>query len=563
MTEGAQLVLGPLLRFVDATTASVWVETDRPATVRVLDTESPTFAVHGHHYALVEVDGLAPASTTAYDVRLDGRLVWPPPDSPFPPSMIRTYDEARPLTLTFGSCRTSVEHTPEMNRMHGVDTMRAFARRMAGQSPDAWPDALLLVGDQVYADETSERMQELISKRRSLDEPPGEELADFEEYTYLYRLAWTDPANRWLLSTLPTAMIFDDHDIRDDWNTSMAWRQMMAAEPWWHDRIVGGLASYWVYQHLGNLSPDDRAGDPLLAAVRAAEGDAGDLVDEFAWQADQDPRTNRWSYARDFGRVRLVVLDSRAGRVLEPGHRALLDKDEWEWFEAQARGDIDHLLIGTSLPYLLPTGIHLVEGWNEAVAEGAWGPRLARAGERVRQAVDLEHWGGFRRSFDAMARVVREVATGVRGRPPATIVFLSGDVHYSYLARATVPGQSFRSSRIYQAVCSPIRNPLPQAMRYANGVASFGLARLVGRGLARASKVREPPISWDVEHGPWFDNALATLVLDGRSASIVWESGQIADSGGDSASSGAASPEGADTEAEQDVRVDELHRFAL
>ena len=32
----AQLVLGPILRHVDATSATIWVETDAPATVEVL-----------------------------------------------------------------------------------------------------------------------------------------------------------------------------------------------------------------------------------------------------------------------------------------------------------------------------------------------------------------------------------------------------------------------------------------------------------------------------------------------------------------------------------------------
>ncbi len=30
-----------------------------------------------------------------------------------------------------------------------------------------------------------------------------------------------DPRTGWLLSTVPSCMIFDDHDIRDDWNTSL------------------------------------------------------------------------------------------------------------------------------------------------------------------------------------------------------------------------------------------------------------------------------------------------------------------------------------------------------
>ena len=48
-------------------------------------------------------------------------------------------------------------------------------------------------------------------------------MADFEEYTRLYREAWADPVVRWVLSTVPVSMIFDDHDVRDDWNTSAAW----------------------------------------------------------------------------------------------------------------------------------------------------------------------------------------------------------------------------------------------------------------------------------------------------------------------------------------------------
>ncbi len=51
-------------------------------------------------------------------------------------------------------------------------------------------------------------------------------------------------------------MIFDDHDIRDDWNTSASWRRDMWATDWWRDRIVGGLAAYWVHQHLGNLDAE-------------------------------------------------------------------------------------------------------------------------------------------------------------------------------------------------------------------------------------------------------------------------------------------------------------------
>ena len=67
-------------------------------------------------------------------------------------------------------------------------------------------------------------------------------------------------------------MIFDDHDIRDDWNASLDWKRKMEATSWWHGRIVAGLASYWVYQHLGNLSPRGRAADEVWRRIIGHEG---------------------------------------------------------------------------------------------------------------------------------------------------------------------------------------------------------------------------------------------------------------------------------------------------
>ena len=76
-----------------------------------------SFEVHGHHYALVDVECLMPGEATAYDVRLDVVMAWPEPASPFSPSLIRPHDVSRPFVLTFGSCHPAVGHTPELNRL--------------------------------------------------------------------------------------------------------------------------------------------------------------------------------------------------------------------------------------------------------------------------------------------------------------------------------------------------------------------------------------------------------------------------------------------------------------
>ncbi|MGI8613688.1 MAG: alkaline phosphatase D family protein [Nocardioidaceae bacterium] len=532
--QSDRLVLGPVLRHVDETTAAVWVEvaerSDVSARIGDRSWSCPTFAVHGHHYALVEVTGLEPGSCSDYTVAVDGTQVWPPADSSFPPSQIRTLGPDRPLRIAYGSCRTSVPHDAEGNKKHGVDVLRAYALRMAGGGHEDWPDLVLLLGDQVYADETSDAMRKFIASRRDIDQPPGGELKDYHEYAHLYSLAWSDPANRWLFSTLPTAMIFDDHDVRDDWNTSHTWRVDMAKTSWWQDRIVGALASYWVYQHLGNLSPADRAEDPMwqhvLAARETPDTDLGELLDRFADRANTSPDSYRWSYARELGTSRLVVIDSRSARVLEPGSRHMVDAAEVAWLTERMRGDVDHLILGTSLPYLLPLGLHHLEAWNESVAEGAWGERPSRVGEKIRQAVDLEHWAAFQKSFREIAGLVTSIADGERGRAPASILFLSGDVHFSYLAEVE---RNRPGSRILQAVCSPIRNSMPRAVRAAQSTTSSAVAVSVGSFLSRRAKVPAPPFSWDLLQGPWFDNSLATLEARGRDLTLWWECAEIAD----------------------------------
>ncbi|MCW2764074.1 MAG: hypothetical protein JWO11_33 [Nocardioides sp.] len=542
-----RLRIGPLLRHVDDTSATIWVETESAAEVSVVAGEhtgcARTFAAHGHHYALIEVDGLLPGSRTAYTVLVDGERAWPPTDpeqSKFGPSVIATLEPGRPLRMAFGSCRVSISHDEEGNAAHGVDALRAYALHLAGitqddarSQPDARPpDLVLFLGDQVYADETSPEMKEFIERRRDPEQAPWYELKDYEEYAHLYRLAWSDPANRWLLSTVPSAMIFDDHDIRDDWNTSLDWRRKMEATSWWHDRVVGGLGAYWVHQHLGNLGAAERAEDPLWQHISSYDG-AGELditaeLDALAEAADQRPDSHRWSFSRDFDtQARLVVVDSRAARVLQPEHRSILDEAEMDWLDERMRGGFDHLIVGTSLPFLMGPALHHAEAFGEALAEGAWGKQLGRLGERLRQLIDLEHWAAFQEGFRRLATMTLEVAAGERGRAPGTVTFLSGDVHHSYVAEAWPDPASGKqlSSVVVQAVCSPIRNPLPSGMRTVMRVAALGAARPTGRLLG--GKVPRSPIRWRLTKGPWYDNNLAVLELRGTGMRLWWSRGDV------------------------------------
>ena len=522
------LRLGPALRYVGETEATIWVETDVPCEVEILGRKTRTWHVEGHHYALVYIEGLEPGTTTPYDVALDGDIVWPQPTAHFPHPVIRTPKAGERIKMLFGSCRVAAPHVPpyslgkdEDERGRGIDALYAYARRMLAAPPEEWPHVLVWLGDQIYADEVSPGTKEYIDANRkaSADDAPDDQVANFEEYTHLYYDSWTDETVRWLLSTVSSAMIFDDHDVHDDWNTSKEWLEEYRQKSWWEERIVGGLMSYWIYQHIGNLSPRDLDDDELFQNVCEAE-DAGPMLRDFAHRADREPGVARWSYCRQIGQSKLIMMDSRAGRVLEPGERRMIDDDEWDYIVREAEGDYNHLFIATSLPYLLAPGMQNLEAWNEAVCEGAWGKVWKRWGEWVRQELDLEHWGAFQTSFHRVRRLLEEVGSGEKGEAPASIVMLSGDVHHAYLSEVAFKRDRGVKSAVYQACCSPFRNPLDAKERRAIKAMATTPARWVTGAMARAAGVEDPEIRWRYIEDPTFDNQVASIEWEAREATV-------------------------------------------
>ncbi|GAA1039609.1 alkaline phosphatase D family protein [Virgisporangium ochraceum] len=515
------LILGPVLRRVEGGRATIWVEPNRPGTVEVRAgssvNSSRTFSAHGHHYGLVVVEDLPPDSVVPYEVWFEGEKAWPPPDYDYPQPAIRTRPEDGGVRILFGSCR---ESSPLHTDRFPPDALDAYAVRLSGQvespEPTEWPDLIMLLGDQVYADETSTTMKRVLEERRAQRRPdaPDEQVVDFHEYTQLYVDSWTDPDIRWLFSTVPSVMIFDDHEIIDDWNISDTWRTDINRESWWATRIKAGLATYWVYQHLGNIPPSELEKDPVYQAVLANADDATAVLDEFGTRADSEPGSYRWSYALDLGRTRVVVLDNRAGRQLEPGRRAMASDADWAWLRDAVDGDHDGVVIASSLPWLMPPAIHHLEAASERLTESRR-PWVRRRAEKIRRAVDLEHWAAFGRSFDALAELLTDVADREGG--PATVCVLSGDVHHSYVARADLPTRS----PIYQLTCSPVHNALPGFMKPAMRFSWSRAAAAIGRGIAKAAGLPPPVVKWHRVAGPVYKNAVSELWHDGRDAVVT------------------------------------------
>jgi hypothetical protein len=195
----------------------------------------------------------------------------------------------------------------------------------------------------------------------------------------------------------------------------------------------------------------------------------------------------------------------------------MVDAGEWAWIVEHARGAYDHLIIASTLPVFMLPAINDLESWNEAVCAGAWGRLPARLGEKIRRALDIDHWPAFQRSFGSMVELVRELAEGPDA--PGTITFIGGDVHTAYIAEVELGDR--QQSRVFQIVCSPFRNPLAARERRTIRLLQSAPARALCRRLARGAGVAEPAASWRLVTPLTFDNSIAALDIDERRARVT------------------------------------------
>jgi hypothetical protein len=242
------------------------------------------------------------------------------------------------------------------------------------------------------------------------------------------------------LAHLPVYMIFDDHDVTDDWNLTRGWEEV-AYNNCFSKHILGNaLIGYWLCQGWGNM-PDKFTS--LMTGVPQHFTNAGitkhtQLIDTlFAWED--------WHYALTTS-PKIVVLDTRTRRWRSESNAGkpsgLMDWESLSELQQELINQPDVILVSPAPIY----GVKLIET-VQRVFTFIGKPLL----------VDAENWMAHSGTANVMLNIFRHYKT------PPNFIILSGDVHYSFVYEVT---HRFKrsSSKILQVTCSGIKNQFPASL---------------------------------------------------------------------------------------------------
>jgi len=277
--------------------------------------------------------------------------------------------------------------------------------------------------------------------RPALDEPLTETFDTEASIIAAFREGLPRAAR--VMAHLPTLMIFDDHDVTDDWNLSAAWEETAYGHPFSRRIIGNALLGYLLCQGWGNDPDAFRSLWPRLGALfehRDIQGrldcQTQDALIEQLYAFD------RWHYQLP-STPRLVVLDTRTHRWRSEHHRhhpsGLMD---WE-----ALSELQQTLLGQhSVIVVSPApmfGVKLIEGIQRLFT--LMGKPLL---------VDAENWMAHRGAASVMLNIFRHTRT------PGNYVILSGDVHYSFVYDIEIRHRR-HGPRLWQITSSGLKNEFP------------------------------------------------------------------------------------------------------
>ncbi|MGR5149785.1 alkaline phosphatase D family protein [Photobacterium alginatilyticum] len=244
-----------------------------------------------------------------------------------------------------------------------------------------------------------------------------------------------------LMAHIPTYMIFDDHDITDDWNLTIGWEKA-AYGNLLSRRIIGnGLISYWLCQGWGN-APEHFDQEFLNLAkgyFSQPSCEHQDLLINHLYRFEQ------WHYTIETT-PKMLVLDTRTRRWRSESKMnkpsGLMD---WEALTELQQSLLNEpaVIIVSAAPMF---GVKFIEMLQRGMT---W------LGQPL--LIDAENWMAHPGSANTLLSIFTHTKT------PTNFVILSGDVHYSFAYDVKL---RFRRSspNIYQITSSGIKNEFPNTL---------------------------------------------------------------------------------------------------
>ena len=383
--------------------------------------------------------------------------------------------------IAHGSCRKPHGSAldDEGKEMH-IDALSLLGNQLESDSENLnlRPALLCLTGDQIYADDVAtplinvlkqkaidligtelgvpgidkpsqlasgSRMIRLKEENSGLTSSHGKNhLISFGEYAAMYLFVFGNCANwdfsgendadiqrlrafssslskvRLALANIPTYMIFDDHEVSDDWNITRNWYDGVRYSPCGRRIVSNGLAAYWAFQGWGN-SPEsfDRE---FIRSINSHLDNPNDT--SYAERFDLHMWKHRsWSFTVPSSPP-IIALDCRTQRYFgdytSPARltdRYALDWLRLAWAQLKTRNVGDAPIIISGIPVI---GFDPIE--KAKLCAKLLGVKAT--------TLDLESWIANKEGFSYF------MDTLLLRMKVRQAFFLSGDVHYSFVNRA-------------------------------------------------------------------------------------------------------------------------------
>lgn len=272
----------------------------------------------------------------------------------------------------------------------------------------------------------------------SHDNIPEDELETFdEEKQIILEFVTSLTAIRRAFAHIPVYMIFDDHDITDDWNLTREWEELAYGHPF-SKRIIGNaLFGYWLCQGIGNAPEKFQT---LLADTQACFTPNG--IEEQHQIIEKLLHWNYWHYDIDT-LPKMIVLDTRTHRWRSEKNAnkpsGLLDWERLKELKYKVTGEKSVIIVSAAPMF----GVKIIEAIQKIFT---WfGQALT---------VDAENWMAHQGTAKVLLNILKDKETAEQ------YIILSGDVHYSFTYDIRL---RFRSSSpsIYQLTASGFKNQFP------------------------------------------------------------------------------------------------------